>query len=167
MTAPNPGQLTKYYFSHLVGYYGVSPLIRERSIYLHLPVKFIGLVMASYLSIDNATSTYVELYVTRICTNFISLQATLPAYQVTVILQIISDSTFIRPTNKSATIYATQRSRMIHRAAIIKQLRMNERLGRRDAFINRGYHFKCAKKRIMAPLRTGLTHPCLSREGHF
>lgn len=64
-----------------------------------------GLVMASYLSIDNATSTYVELYVTTACMNLINLQATLPACQVTVVLQIISVSTDIRPTNKSVMRY--------------------------------------------------------------
>lgn len=82
--------------------------------YLHLPVKFIGLVMASYLSIDRATSTYVELYVTTACMNLISLQATFPACQVTVVLQIISVSTDIKPTNKSATRYM-EPSNVIHR----------------------------------------------------
>ena len=37
--------------------------------YLQLPVKFMGWVMASYLSMLSATSTYVEPYVTMHCTN--------------------------------------------------------------------------------------------------
>lgn len=88
-------------------------------------MKFIGLVMASYLSIDKATSTYVELYVTTACMNLISLQAMLPACQDTVVFQIISVSTDIKPTNKSAMRYSPSWDDLLQRYYVDVRLWMS------------------------------------------
>lgn len=99
-------------------------------------MKFIGLVMASYLSIDKATSTYVELYVTTACMNLISLQATLPACQDTVVFQIISVSTDIKPTNKSAMRYSPSWDDLLQRYYVDVRLWMS-RNNVRDNFSNK------------------------------
>lgn len=92
--------------------------------------------MASYLSIDKATSTYVELYVTTACMNLISLQATLPACQDTVVFQIISVSTDIKPTNKSAMRYSPSWDDLLQRYYVDVRLWMS-RNNVRDNFSNK------------------------------
>lgn len=72
--------------------------------HLHDPEKFMGCVMASYRSILNATNTYVEAYVTLTCMNRMNLHARFPARQETVTRQMMSVSTFRRPTHKSKEI---------------------------------------------------------------
>lgn len=59
--------------------------------------------MASYLSIDNATKTYVDEYVTTACKNLINLQRIFPACHATVIRHTMSVETLIKPTARSVT----------------------------------------------------------------
>lgn len=57
--------------------------------------------MASYLSIESATSTYVDEYVTTACMNRMILQSTFPAYHAMVIRHTMSVDTLISPTDRS------------------------------------------------------------------
>lgn len=68
---------------------------------LHDFEKFMGCVIASYLSMLMATSTYVEEYVTHTCEKRMTLQARLPARHEIVMRHMISVSTFSRPTKRS------------------------------------------------------------------
>lgn len=61
-----------------------------------------GWVIASYLSMLMATSTYVEEYVTHTCEKRITLQARFPARHEIVMRHIMSVSTLSSPTKRSA-----------------------------------------------------------------
>lgn len=78
-----------------------NQLINVYYMYLHDPEKFIGCVIASYLSMLKATNTYVDAYMTHACKNRMNLQAIFPARHDTVIRQIMSVRTLSNPTERS------------------------------------------------------------------
>lgn len=97
----------------------IHALITSNFARFHELEKFIGCVIASYRSILSATRTYVDAYVTRHWMNLINLHAKLPATHVTVIRQIISVSTFSKPTLKSVNRCDSKKQRLKIYTAIV------------------------------------------------